>query len=258
MKMRLLVVFLILATPFIFSIGLTEAETGTLKYSIVYQDPATGAVTSLTNAFVYLHDASKPPPMEKFLSKADYINRNYIGNGSYADPNVPVGTWYIRITQRKDVNKPTYWTGPPLAGDYTWVQTAPIKIVAGQTLDLGTLYAYTFGNSTTIAGTVTNVSGVPLSGYYVRAQTEPCFTDGSPGGYINQCGPAKFLSMPTDTSGQYSLNLRDPGTYYIYTSTCFPYSPGCSGYCAPACMGTGNPAPVTVQKGESKTLNIVR
>ena len=238
----------------IFSVGLAEAATGTLKYTFKYKDPTTGAISNLPSGFVYLHDATKPPPMEKFFSKADYINMSSFGNGNYSDPSVPAGTWYIRITQRKAGNKPL---GPPEYGDYTWMQTAPITIVAGQTLDLGTLYAVPFAPAPiTITGTVKNSSGAPLAGRYVRAQTVPCLEDGYSDN-VNQCGPVKDLAQqPTDANGKYTLVLRDPGAYYIYTSPCLTVDH--DDYTGNRCRYTPAPGnPVIVKIRDVKTVDMV-
>jgi hypothetical protein len=230
-----------------------DAATGTLKYTFKYRNPDTGVETNLPYGYVYLHNASKPPPMEKFFSRADYINIASFGNGNYSDAYVPEGTWYIRITQRKGANRPN---GPPEEGDYTWMQTAPITIVAGQTLNLGTLYAYPFGSSPiTISGTVKNQNGSPLAGRYVRAQTEPCYDDGY-NNNINQCGPAKYLALqPTDAGGKYTLQLKDPGTYYIYTSPCITADH--DDYSGNRCRYTAAPGPVMVKIRDAKTVDMV-
>lgn len=240
-----------------FSVGLAEAANGTLKYNFKSKDPVTGVVTNLPYGFLYLRDASKPPPMEKFFSKADYIKLSYISNGTYSDPNVPAGTWYIRITQRKVGGGVLRPFGPPEEGDYTWSQTAPITITSGQVLDLGTLYAIPFGLSPiTITGTVKNTSGVPVAGRYVRAQTVPCIEDGY--NYnINQCGPVKDLALqPTDANGKYTLVLKDPGTYYIYTSPCL--TTDFDEYIGNRCGYTAASAnPVTVKIRDAKTVDMV-
>jgi hypothetical protein len=238
----------------ILTVGLAEAATGTLKYSFKSKDPVTGVVTNLPTGFVYLRDVAKPPPMEKYFSKADYINIPSFSNGNYSDPNVPVGTWYIRITQRKVVGGVPL--GPPQEGDYTWSQTAPITIVAGQTLDLGTLYAIPFGPSPiTITGTIKNQNGVPVTGQYVRAQTAPCFDDGY-NNNINQCGPAKFLALkPTDANGKYTLQIKDPGAYYVYTSPCITADH--DDYIGNRCRYTAAPGPVILKIRDTKTLDMV-
>ena len=239
-----------------FSVNLAQA--GTLTFSFKYRDPATNVESNLNDGFVYLHNASKPPPMEKFFSKADYILSGNFGNGNYSI-NVPDGTWYIRITQRKVIGGATRPNGPPEEGDYTWMQTSPITLVTGQTspLTLGTLYAYPFGSSPiTITGTVRNSAGAPLAGRYVRAQTVPCYDDGA-NNNINQCGPVKNLALqPTDANGRYTLQLKDPGTYYIYTSPCI--SADYQDYTGNVCHYTPAPSnPVTVKIRDTKIVDLV-
>lgn len=249
---------LLFAILTMFCVGLAEAGTGTLKFTLKYNDPSTGVVTNVTQAFVYLHDATKPPPMEKFFSRADQILSGSLGTGSYLFTAVPEGTWYIRINQRMTRPQTSAGAlGPPEAGDLTWMQTAPITIVAGQTLDLGTLYAYPFAPAPiTITGTVKNASGAPLAGRYVRAQTVPCLDDGY--NYnINQCGPVKDLALqPTDANGRYTLLLRDPGTYYIYTSPCI--SADHNEFSGNVCNYTpASTNPVVVKIRDTKTVDIV-
>ncbi len=237
-----------------FSVCPAEAGTGTLKANFKYKDPATGIIQNLTYGYIYLHDATKPPPMEKFFSKADYILGPSGSDGSFT-VSVPEGTYYIRITRRK-VTAPVRPYGPPEEGDYTWMQTIPITITANTTVDLGTKYAYPFSNTPiTVTGTVMSQNGTPLAGRYVRAQTEPCYDDGY--NYnINQCGPVKFLALqPTDANGKFTLQLRDPGTYYIYTSPCITADH--DQYTGNRCTYTAAPGPVTVVRGDNKTVNMV-
>jgi hypothetical protein len=244
-----------------------EAATGTLKFSFKYKDPITGVVSNLPDGYVYLRDASKAPPMENTFSKADYIDQHSFGNGnygsgSYVNPDAPVGTWYIRITQRKVQAGGVGKFGPPVAGDYTWKSTTPITITVGQTLDLGTLYASLFSPPPiTISGTVKSASGTPLEGQYVRAQTEPCLvplncTDTGCEQYGNQCSPNKYLALrKTDSAGKYTLLLAAPGTYYLYSSPCL--IAGHNENDPSRCWYSAAPAPVTVIDGESKTVDIV-
>ena len=241
-----------------FTVGLAEGADGTLKVAFKYKDPTTGVEQKLLSGFIYLHDAKNPPPMEKFYSKADYID----GVSNYADgvytKKFPAGTYYIRITQRKNVGGTTIFNrqGPPQVGDYTWFQTSPITITAGQTLDLGTKYANIYSSSpVTITGTVRTQKGVPLAGQFVRAQTEPCYADGY--NYnINSCGPNKFIALePTDANGQYTLFLREPGTYYLYTSPCL--TPAHFEYSGNRCGYTAAPAPITVRLGDKKSTDFV-
>jgi len=254
---HIMVLFSLCVISIICSVSTAAAGNGTLIFSFQYKDPVTAVVTPVPTAYVYLHNATKPPPMEKYFSMADQILWGAFGNGNYR-VTVPEGTWYIRINQRADPAKRSSMgsKGPPQIGDLTWMQTAPFTISAGQTVNLGTLYAYPFASAPiTITGTVTNGSGVPLAGRYVRAQTVPCTSDGYDND-VNQCGPVKDLAMqPTDANGKYTLVLRDPGAYYLYTSPCISsdYSP----YTGNRCTYTpaqGNP--VTVKLRDTVTVNI--
>ncbi len=269
MKTKLWTTLISLCVMFaIFNAGLAEgAGTGTLKFTFKYKDPTTQVDQNLNYGYIYLHDAAKPAPMEKFLSKADYILGGPAStiNGKITAP-VPAGKYYIRVLQRKVVGGVTRPYGPPEAGDLTWFQTTPITITAGATLDLGTKYANPFGTAITITGSVKNYSGVPLAGRYVRATTVPCVETNyctNDGAYCdqwtNQCGTVKFMALqPTDANGTYTLQLRGPGTYYLSTITSWDTTIGCSGYCAPAIIGTGySPQAITVQTGDSKTVNLV-
>lgn len=259
MERRLLVATLFFAALFtLMSSGFAQAANGTVKYTFKYKDPATGAETQLLNAFLYLRSAAKPPPMEKHFSKADYIEKRHFGNGVYVNSNVPAGTYYVRITQRKVIGQRPF--GPPEAGDYTWFQTTPITVVAGQTIDLGTLYAVPFGPAPiTIKGRVVNQRGEPVAGQYVRAQSQPCYDDGY--NYnVNQCGPDKNLALkPTDADGNYTILLRDPGPYYLYTSPCLTtshsqYTGNTCGYTAAAV----NPVVVKIEDVKTVDLQVFR
>jgi hypothetical protein len=259
MRMKLCAVLVVISTLLIMvTAGLAEAANGTLTFYLKTKDPTTGVESPVLRAFLYLHDATKPPPMEKYFSAADYILWGAYSGGLYRI-SVPEGRWFMRMTQRADPAKQsTYWSkGPPQAGDLTWMQTAPVTIVAGQTLNLGTLYAYPFGSAPiTITGTVRSSSGAPLAGRYVRAQTVPCISDGFDNN-INQCGPVKDLALnPTDANGKYTLVLRDPGTYYLYTSPCLTnkfYS-----YVGNACVYTPAPNnPIVVKIRDNIVVNMV-
>lgn len=259
---NLAVLFSLIACLTIFRAGFAEAASGTLQVSFVYKDPATGAAQNLTYGYIYLRNAANPAPMEKFFSKADYIlggpaaNSN---NGNYT-VTVPAGNYYVRLTQRKVTGGPARPYGPPEAGDFTWFQTTPVTITAGATLNLGTVYANPFGSAITITGTVKNTSGTPLAGRFVRAQTVPCYTDGY-NGNVNNCGPVKLMALqPTDANGKYTLQLRDPGAYYLYTFSSWDTT---ANYNAPAISGTayptytGAPQTLTVKSGDNITADIV-
>ena len=256
---RWAVLFSLCAILTMFSVGPAEAANGTLTVTFKYKDPATQVDQNLNYAFIYLHDATKPAPMEKFLSKADYIlgGPTSTVNGKITVP-VPAGKYYIRVLQRKVLGGATRPYGPPEGGDLTWFQTSPVTIVAGATLDLGTRYATPFGTAITITGTVKDHNGTPLVGRYVRATTEPCYEAGYDWG-SNQCGPVKFMALnPIDADGKFTLYLRDAGNYFLSLLYSWDTTIGCSGYCAPQIIGTGTqPLPVSVQMGEAKNLDWV-
>jgi len=256
MKTKLWAVLVSLfAITTIISADLAEAN-GTLVGTFQYKDPTTGVVQNLTSGFIYLQNASNPPPMEKFFTQAAYI----LGPGNYntgrTSVSVPEGTYYVRFTQRKVIGATYRPYGPPETGDLTWMQTTPITIVANKTLDLGTLSVYPFAVAPiTITGTVTSAGGVPLEGRYVRAQTVPCADDGYDYD-INQCGPVKDLALqPTDNNGNYTLILRNPGTYYLYTSPCI--SASYRQYTGNVCAYTAAPGPVTVKVGDKLMVNLL-
>lgn len=256
--------FPLCALSIMFFVGQAEAANGTLKLTFKSKDPISLVESNLHYGFIYLHTSAKSAPMEKYFSKADYI----LGPSNYADGKytvtVPEGSYYIRVLQRKVIAGATRPYGPPEEGDLTWFQTAPITITAGSTLDLGTKYASLFGAAPiTITGTIKNAAGTPLAGRYVRAQTQPCYADGQ-NNNVNQCGPAKYMAQQaTDADGRYKLELRDSGTYFLYTYASRDITLGCNGYCPPAIIGTGyptytdSPQPITVQVGDSITADIV-
>ncbi len=254
--------FWLVAGAIIVSSGPAQAANGTLQVSFRYTDPATSAVQNLVYGYIYLRNAANPAPMEKFFSKADYILGGPAANhndGNYT-VSVPAGNYYIRLTQRKVVSGALRPYGPPEAGDLTWFQTTPITITAGATLNLGTVNANPFGSTITITGTVKNYSGTPLAGRMVRAQVVPCYTDGY-NGNVNQCGPVKLMALlPTDANGKYMLQLRDPGTYYLYTFSSWDQN---ANYNPPAIAGTPYPSytigpqPLTVKSGDNITAEIV-
>jgi hypothetical protein len=234
------------------SIGVAEGA-GTLKVTFKSQD-ASGVETPLSYGYVYLRNAASEPPMEKHFSPPDYIFGPTDSLGRIT-ASVPEGTYYVRITRRNPLAvRPL---GPPEAGDYTWNQVSTITISTNTITDLGTKIAWAFGSApVTISGTVTNYSGTPLGGRYVKATIVPCIqADGYIGTPSNQCGPEKHLAMQrTDANGNYTLSLRYPGTFYLYESTCL--GDRHVQYDGNPCVGYGT-GPVTVNSGERKTVNIV-
>ena len=224
------------------------AGSGTLTVTFKYKD-SSGVEQPLSGAYVYLHDASKKPPVEKM-----FVNTPYIFGSSSAgviSASVPEGSYYIRITKRDPLSGNTNKLGPPEPTDYTWSQTTPITISANATTDLGIKYADSL--PITITGVITTISGAPVAGRYVRAQPEPCYNDGY--NYnVNKCGQVKYLALQrTDVDGRFTIKLRDPGTYYIYHTGCLD-DKGVQ-YTGNPCMGEYG-GTVTVNSGETKTLNI--
>jgi len=243
--------FSLFALAVFFAVGVADA--GTLTLTFKYKNSA-GVDQPLSYAYVYLRNAANEPPMEKFFSPADILSAQSTTTGVITITNIPEGNYYIRATRRNPLAvRPL---GPPEPGDYIWNQTEPITITAGTT-NLGTKYAWIFGSAPlTISGTVKNGNGTPLAGRYVKATIVPCIeADGYLGTPSNHCGPEKHIALQrTDANGNYTLFLKNPGTFYIYESPCLgdkhqEYSGnGCIGY------GTG---PVTVNMGETKTVDIV-
>ncbi len=242
----------------VFSVSVAEGA-GTLKVTFKYRD-SNGVEQPLSSAYVYLRNGAVEPPMEKYFSPADYILGPSDALGRIT-ASVPEGTYYVRITRRNpSAIRPL---GPPEAGDYTWYQTNTITIGTNTVTDFGTKYAKSFLNPITISGTITTASGAPLAGRYVRAQTDPCISanfssqDPAEWVYSNLCGfPAIYLApQRTDAGGRYTIQLREPGTYYIYESQCLgDHHQQYSGN--PQCIGTTG-GTVTVTAGDSKTVNVV-
>jgi len=230
--------------------GVAEGA-GTLKLTFKYKNSA-GVEQPLSYAYVYLRNAANEPPMEKFFSPADYISPPSGANGQFT-LTVPEGNYYVRVTRRNPLAARPL--GPPETGDYMWNQTKPITISANATTDLGTKYAWIFGSAPiAISGTVKTPSGVPLANRYVRLQTEQCI-EGGPDNDPNYCGPEKHVAVQrTDASGNYTLFLRNPGTFYIYESPCLGDQH--REYEGNPCEGVYGGS-VTVIMGDNKTVNIV-
>ncbi len=250
-RMRWIILISLVALSTILPLGRAEAN-GTLTLHFQYMNSSEVAVP-LAYAYVYLHVSSESPPMEKYFSAADYIFGPSDATGLIT-ASVPAGSYYVRVTRRNTSVMPPNPLGPPLSGDYTWMQATPITISNNATTNLGTLTSNYFGSTITITGTITNgATGAPLPGRYVRAQTEPCITGDDNGGNPNYCGPDKFAAVtPTSANGSYTIQLRTPGTYYVYESTCIGDT--YQDYTGNPCMGTGS-NPVTVQAGASATVN---
>jgi len=229
------------------------AGSGTLTVTGKYFDD-NRVEQPLSGAYVYLHDGSRKPHADRVFNKPSYILGPSDSSGRIT-VSVPEGIYYIRITKRNPQNENTNTLGPPEPMDYTWSQTNTITIHANATTDLGIAYAGFFTAPISVTGTVTRTTGDTAADLYVRAQTEPCYTNGE-NGNVNQCGPGKFMVWKrTDAKGQYALALRDPGTYYIYVSTCLGGQGGSMSSVSP-CLGDYG-GKVAVNLGETKILNIV-
>ncbi len=194
----------------------------TMTATFEYKD-ANGVVTPLANAYVYLQDGSKLPPMEKFYNAAKYILGPSDSNG-YFSVDVPPGTYYVQIRQKAAC----HYTGctsytyeaPPIPGDYVWHSTNPptVTFSYNQILNMGTIYAGIYGQPVTISGTVKGASGAPLAGWAVKAATVPCESGNWAYAHsFNECGSVKYPAW-TDANGNYTITIKDPGTYYVYAS----------------------------------------
>jgi hypothetical protein len=83
----------------------------------------------------------------------------------------------------------------------------------------------------------------------------PCIqADGYSETPSNHCGPEKHIALErTDANGNYTLFLREPGTFYLYESSCL--GDHHQQYMGNPCVGYGT-GPITVNAGEQKTVNI--
>ena len=188
-----------------------------------------GVTTPLTNAYIYLQKGSQLPPREQYYENAQYILGPSDANGNLS-VNVPAGAYYVLIRQESGSHYAgtscynyygafcSYY-GPPVPGDYVWHSGSPAITVAGaQTVNLGTVYASIFGQPMTVSGTVKGASGKPLAGWAVKAATVPCESGNWAYAHsFNECGAVKYPAW-TDANGNYTITIKDPGTYYVYAS----------------------------------------
>jgi hypothetical protein len=213
--MRSLYFSLIIAFYATVSVLDTAEAAGTLRLTFKQKD-ASGNEQPLANAYVYLRTMAAPPPMEKYFSKPEYIYgpTNSLG---VLQVSVPDGDYFIRATRRNPFQIRPF--GPPEPGDLTWTPIIPITIANNTVTDLGTQYAESFaGEKIKLFGKIKSSYGTPIPGKYVRVQVVPCIM-GTEYTSPNYCGPVKYLAeQRTDANGEYSITLRNPGTYYVVVS----------------------------------------
>ncbi|MDA8171709.1 MAG: hypothetical protein M0Z48_07765 [Nitrospiraceae bacterium] len=231
------------STPFVQSYTVTP-QTGsgsTIAATFVYKDPG-GVVHPLDHAYVYLQAGSALSPREKYFKAAQYILGPTDSSGNIS-ANVPAGAYHVRFTRRAPLaSAPTRSQayGPPGRGDYTWNFVGPsgsiINIPAGSVSNFGAIYATRFGQSITISGRVTSSSGA-AAGVYVVAMSSPCLK--AIGQYqwsgAYSCAGTNYPAQAlTDSGGNYSIRLKNPGTYYVYAMP-LPQSYAGSGLPWPTC-----------------------
>lgn len=223
---------------------------GTLTVTFVYN--GSGSSQALTNAYLYLQSGPAPHGVYR---KARYILGPTDTNGSLS-VSVPDGSYDVLLMRRAPLSSTpasSQMYGPPRQGDYTAISY--INVTDGSNVNLGTVYATVFGTSLfgtpiTITGTVTH-GGNPVKGYFVFATTsqcsfgwqngcggqETCFSGSGcclgangiiPGCYAGSggcrssvypsgCQGEKYPAIaPTDSNGNYTINLSSPGTYYVF------------------------------------------
>lgn len=243
--------------PFCFS-GPKRAEAnGTLTATFIYNG------TPLSGAYVYLHTYPQGTMIEeKYFRPAQYILGPSDANGNFS-VSVPDGEYRVMLMRKASVY------GPPVAGDYIWRYDGYITVAGGATVNLGTVNAQVFSGPITVKGTVTNcvwtsdsagaycTPGTPLADWFVFATKTPCqpnpnYTDtpdltstgsNNPRYPEYYCYPyAKYpAAAPTGANGDYTIHLRNPGTYYIYAVE----NPGQRGYGRHMYLGPAPCGPIT-------------
>lgn len=179
-------------------------------------------------AYLYV----QPSPM----LMADKSSPGIIGpsdaNGFINGP-LPTGKWYFRVTARGAADSGTPHFAPPMKGDLSWIGPAQgMTVPENGALSLGTvnLSQYTVPGTSpmSISGTVTGgQTNSPISNWFVFAAKAPIQRLTATGGR----GPvgAKFAAQAlTDASGNYTISLCHPGTYYVYVCSA-PGKCNCNG-----------------------------
>ncbi|MDA8171175.1 MAG: carboxypeptidase-like regulatory domain-containing protein [Nitrospiraceae bacterium] len=203
--------FIVFTISAFFSAGMAMAN-GTITATVLYNGQP------LQNAYIYLQRASQLPPREMYYMQAADILGPSDANGNIR-ASVPEGAYYVRITKRANSSSRL---GPPYTGDYTWFYTgspATITVTTNGVVALGAVNTEIYGGqSITISGTVKGSSGNPLAGWAVKATTAPCESgDWAYPHSFNECGAAKYPAL-TDSNGNYTITIKDTGTYYVYAS----------------------------------------
>ena len=260
------VLVLPLLAVLLFLAGPKRAEAnGTLTATFVYN--GSGSNQPLAGAYAYLHAYPQGTLIaEKYFRPAQYILGPSDSNGNF-NVSVPDGQYRVMLIQKAQASIPQ---GPPLNGDYIWRYAGYITVASGSTVDLGTVYARVFAAPATIKGTVIRFgNNTPEVKFFVFATKEPCpYTRQRPqdsGAPEYNCSPlVKYPAVgPTDSNGNYTLQIKDPGTYYVYASP----NPGQRGYahhaagpkpCGPINYYDNSVAyvnPITVTAGGTFTMN---
>ncbi len=184
---------------------------------------ASGALTAtvlyngqpLQNAYAYLVPGNQMAPGRHYQSAVHILGPSD-ANGNISADVIP-GPYFVRITKRAG-SASVY--GPPYPGDYTWTASTPpiITVASNQTTNLGMVNTTIYGAPIKISGTVKGASGKVLPGWAVKAAAVPCESGNWAYAHsFNECGSKKYMAY-TDASGNYTINLKNAGTYYVYAS----------------------------------------
>ncbi len=206
--------YLVFIVFFMFAAALSPVgaeANGTVSVTVLYNGQP------LQGAYLYLQSGAQLAPREQYYRSAAGIYGPSNSSGSIT-ASVPEGTYYVRITKRAGS---VSYDGPPYPGDLTWIDTgtpATITVTTNGLVSLGTVSATIYGQPITITGTVRGASGKALAGWAVKAATVPCESGNWAYAHsFNECGTQKYPAW-TDSNGNYTINLKNTGTYYVYAS----------------------------------------